>query len=379
MNTILALGFTSLFTDVGTEMIFPLLPAFLATLGAGPAFLGLLEGAADATAALLKLQSGRLADQQRRRKPFVVFGYGLASAIRPLVGLATLPWQVFAIRVTDRIGKGLRSSPRDLMIAEAAPEGQAGRAFGIHNAMDHAGALLGPVIATALLAAGVPLRTVFLGAFVPGLLAVFAVSFAKETAPQAPQAPPVGAKPAKIPLPPVLKRYLGVLAFFSLGNSSDILLILRAQDLGVKLSAVPLLWALLSLSKMLSAAYGGGLSDRVPRRRLIILGWLVFALTYLGFVLATEAWQAWALFAVYGAYHGLTEPVEKALVKDLAPEEARGRAYGLYNFWSGIMALVAGVLCGALWQSLGAGVALGFGAATALCSAIALPAYVFRK
>lgn len=376
-STIVALGFTSLFTDIGTEMIFPLLPAFLATLGAGPAFLGILEGAADATASLLKLYSGARADRQPRKKPFVVFGYALASLVRPLAGLATLPWHVFLIRISDRIGKGLRSSPRDLMLASAAPPGEAGRAFGFHNAMDHAGALLGPLIATLLVAAGLELRAIFFLAFIPGALAVAAVLLAKEP----PAAPPVAdaaVRPdvvrAKLPRP--LQRYLFVVALFSLGNSSDAFLLIRAQELGVSISSLPLLWAALSAVKMVSASIGGSLSDRVPRARLIGLGWGVYALSYVLLAQATEAWQVWALFALYGTYYGLSEPVEKALIKDLAPEAVRGRAYGIYNFLAGIMALAAGLLTGGIWQRLGAGAALHCGAAIALVAALLLMAWV---
>lgn len=374
-STIIALGFTSFFTDVGTEMIFPLLPAFLATLGAGPAFLGILEGAADATASLLKLYSGARADRRPKKKPFVVFGYALASLVRPLAGLAILPWHVFLIRVTDRIGKGLRSSPRDLMLASAAPPGEAGRAFGFHNAMDHAGALLGPLVATALVATGLELRTIFFWAFVPGVLAVVAVILAKEPPSSAPAAPE--AAPAlPVPLPGALRRYLFVVALFSLGNSSDAFLLIRAQELGVSISTLPLLWAALSAVKMVSAWIGGNLSDRVPRARLIGLGWGVYALSYVLLAQATQAWHVWALFALYGTYYGLSEPVEKALIKDLAPEAARGRAYGIYNFLAGIMALAAGLLTGAIWQNLGAQTALITGAAIALVAALLLMVWV---
>lgn len=376
-STIIALGFTSLFTDIGTEMIFPLLPAFLATLGAGPAFLGILEGAADATASLLKLYSGARADRRPKKKPFVVFGYALASLVRPLAGLATLPWHVFLIRITDRIGKGLRSSPRDLMLASAAPPGEAGRAFGFHNAMDHAGALIGPLIATALVASGLELRAVFFWAFVPGVLAVVAVILAKEPPSAVSAAPASEAAPAlAAALPGALRRYLFVVALFSLGNSSDAFLLIRAQELGVGISTLPLLWAALSAVKMVSAWVGGSLSDRVPRSRLIGLGWGVYALSYVLLAEATQAWQVWALFLLYGTYYGLSEPVEKALIKDLAPEAARGRAYGIYNFLAGIMALAAGLLTGAIWQKLGAQTALITGAAIALFAALLLMVWV---
>ncbi|HWA76233.1 MAG TPA: MFS transporter [Polyangiaceae bacterium] len=373
-TAIVALGLTSLFTDVGTELIFPLLPVFLASLGASTTFIGLIEGLADATASFLKLGSGILADRVARKKPLVWTGYALATFTRPLVALAASPLHVLLIRVTDRIGKGIRTSPRDALIAAAARPGEAGRAFGFHSAMDHAGAVLGPLLATALLALGLSLRHVFALALIPGLLALLCLSLAPEPAPApiptpAPTAVPTPASP---PLPPRLLHYLSILFLFSLGNSSDAFLLLRARDLGVQVSLIPLLWTTLNVSKFTSAYLGGAWSDRVPRVRLIVIGWFVYAMTYLAFGLANSAWQAWAIFLVYGAYHGLTEPAEKALVKDLAPERARGRAYGAYNFVIGVAAVPAGLLMGFLWQRFSPFTALAAGSALSFAASLAL-------
>lgn len=371
---IIALGFTSLFNDIGTEMIFPLLPAFVASLGAAPAFLGLVEGLADATSSLLKLGSGYIAER-RSKKPIVLFGYGLASLVRPLVGLATAPWHVLVVRVTDRVGKGIRTAPRDALIADSIPKEQAGRAFGFHSAMDHAGAVLGPLLATALLALGWQVRSVFWFALAPGLLTMLAMLTVREPQPARASAPVAGAAAASPPaavLPTSLRRYFAILALFSLGNSSDAFLLLRAKDLGVKVVSIPLLWAALSLAKVLSARYGGIWSDRIARPKLIVAGWAVYAATYLAFGVASQPWQAWALFLIYGVYYGLTEPAEKALVRDLAPTEARGRAYGFYNFIVGICAVPAGLLMGWLWQTWSPLVALASGAALALAAAILL-------
>lgn len=369
--TVVVLGLTSFFGDVGSEMIFPLLPGFLATLGAGATFLGLVEGIADATASLLKLGSGYLADRVSRRKPLVVLGYGIAALARPLMAAATLPGHVLAVRVTDRVGKGIRTAPRDVLIASAALPGEAGRAFGFHRAMDHAGAVVGPLVATLLLGFGLGLRTVFWVAAIPGVIAVLCVLLVREAPPAL---EPVRTAPAtKLEsLPAHLKSYLAVLLLFSLGNSSDAFLLLRARDLGIRVTAIPLLWTVLHVSKLVSSYLGGAWADRIPRARLIALGWLIYAMTYMGLGSAGSAWQAWALFLFYGIYYGLTEPAERALVKDLARERVQGRAFGLYNFIVGVSAIPASLLMGFLWETYGPGTALGLGAAVAAASAVVL-------
>ena len=367
---VIALGVTSLFADIGSEMIFPLLPLFVASLGASTTFLGLVEGLADATSSLLKLASGAFADRAPRKKPIVLFGYSIAALARPLVSLATAPWQVLAVRVTDRVGKGLRSSPRDVLIAASVPKEETGRAFGFQRAMDHAGAVLGPLVATALLASGIPVRRVFGLAIIPGLLSVLAVTTVREPKAAALPAPQPATGPRR--LPRSLRSYLAICFLFSLGNSSDVFLLLRARDLGVPTAVIPLLWSALHVAKLVSSYLGGSWSDRIARRKLIAAGWLVYAATYLGFAFATRSWHAWALFLIYGAYYGLTEPAEKALVKDLSPAELRGRAYGLYNFIVGISAIPAGLFMGFLWQAFSPLTALSAGAAIAAVSAAAL-------
>jgi MFS family permease len=369
--TVIALGVTSFFTDVGSEMIFPLLPVFVASLGVSTAFLGFVEGMADATSSLLKLASGYVADRARRNKPLVLVGYGIATLVRPLVALATAPWHVLAVRVTDRVGKGVRAAPRDVLIAASVSRDDAGRAFGFHRAMDHAGAVVGPLIATLLLSLGVPLRTVFWAALIPGLVSVLAVATVREPEVQAHE-PTDRVSAAHGRLPSSLRSYFGILVLFALGNSSDAFLLLRAKDLGVPTATLPLLWAVFHVAKVVSAYVGGGWSDRIARAKLIVAGWCVYAATYLAFGLATQPWQSWPLFIVYGTYYGLTEPAEKALVKDLAPEALRGRAYGFYNFLTGVCALPAGVLTGWLWQTWSPLVALGAGAACATAASAAL-------
>lgn len=372
--TVLALGATSFFTDVASEAVFPLLPGFLALLGAGPTFLGLLEGVADAVSALLKYLAGARSDKTGQKKGLVLFGYGLATVVRPLLALATSPFHVLAIRTTDRVGKGLRSAPRDALLAGAVDAKDSGRAFGFHRAMDHAGAVVGPLLATALLFFGVSVRTVFALTLVPGLLAVASIFLVKEPAPAAAQAP-TAAGPAA-PLPSRLKHLLGLLFLFALANSSDAFLLLRARELGTPETWLPTLWLLLHLSKMWWAARGGAWSDTMPRHRLVLAGWAVYAVSYALLAAAWQGWQVWVVLVAYGAFAGLTEPVEKAMVKDLAPAAARGRAFGLYHGLLGAAAIPAGLLTGALWQTFGAPAALLTGAGVAAIAAVGLVAWV---
>ncbi len=368
---VLALGLTSLLTDVASEMIVPLLPALLISMNASASMLGLVEGVATAVSSLLQLGSGWIADRMSKKKPLVLFGYGLAAFARPFMAIAAVPAHVLAIRIVDRIGKGIRTAPRDAIISLAAVKGEEGRAFGFHRAMDHAGAVLGPLVATALLARGWELRDVFWAAAVPGALAVVSVMVLREPSAPAVVAPVKQAREAA-PVSRALATYLGVLTFFALGNSSDTFLLLRARELGVPLAALPLLWAVLHASKVGSTWLFGAMSDRMDRARLVRLGWMIYALCYVALGAATAAWHVWAIFVVYGVYTGLTEPVEKAMVKALAPPSAQGRAFGLYNMVVGITAVPAGLLTGWLWDELGAFVALSTGAAIALVASILL-------
>jgi len=373
-RTVIALGAVSLLTDASSEMIYPLLPVFLASvLGAGPVAIGAIEGAAESVAALLKLASGWWSDRLPRRKPLVVAGYGLASLVRPLVGLAQSVPQVAVIRLIDRVGKGIRGAPRDALIADAVEPGLRGRAFGFHRAADHLGAVIGPVVAWVLFAwAGLQLRTVFLLAGVPAALAVVTLLVGVRESERAPVTGAGRARLSRGGLTRPFWAYLLVLLLFTLGNSTDALLILRATELGVSQSMVLLLWAMLHVVKSASSTPGGILSDRVGRRPLIVGGWVVYALVYLGFAAAAEAWHAWALFAVYGVYFGLTEGVEKALVADLVPGAVRGTAFGWYNLTIGLAAFPASLLFGALWQAFGAPVAFMTGAGLALVASAAL-------
>ncbi|HEX4457527.1 MAG TPA: MFS transporter [Polyangia bacterium] len=375
-SIVLWFGVVSLLTDVGTEMIYPLLPMFLAdVLHAPRTFIGAVEGAAEATASLVKLVSGRWSDRLRRRKPLTVAGYGLSSLVRPLVGLALRPWHVLATRVVDRVGKGLRGSPRDALLADATRPEERGRAYGFHQAMDNAGALIGPLLATALIAFGLGLRHVFLLAAVPGALAMTTLLFGVR---EEPTAQPVARKstesttkpPAAPKLGSTLHRYFVAVALFGLGNSSDAFLLLRAQQVGVAVALVPLLWMAHNGTKAALSTWGGALSDRIGRRRVIVAGWLLYAATYLAFGFASRPWQIWALFVFYGLYYSLVEGAEKALVAELTPEGARGRAFGWFNAVVGLAALPASLAFGALVDHAGARAAFTASAALAALASL---------
>ena len=373
-RNVVALAVVSFLTDVSSEMTYPLLPVFLHTvLGASATTIGVIEGAAESTAALLKLWSGWLSDRVPRRKPLVLAGYGLASAVRPLIGFAQSALQVFAARMSDRVGKGIRTSPRDALIADSVDPSIRGRAFGFHRAADNAGACVGPLLAFALLRWGhIDLRHVFLWTAVPGALAVAALVFGvreggREEKPQTP-----GGLDLRVPLGKRFWLFLGVLLLFTLGNSTDAFLLLRATNLGVAPFLLPILWAMLSLVKSAASTPGGALSDRIGRKPLLVAGWLVYAAVYFGLAHARETWHAWALFAVYGLYFGLTEGVEKALVADLVPPDRRGAAFGWYNLALGLGALPASLIFGALWDRKGPATAFGFGASMALLAALGI-------
>jgi MFS family permease len=372
----MALAVVSFLTDVSSEMIYPLLPVFLTTvLGANASFIGAIEGAAETTAALLKLASGWWSDRVRRRKPLVLAGYAIASAMRPLVALATSASQVLVIRVADRVGKGIRNAPRDALIAESVDPSIRGRAFGFHRAADHAGGVLGPLIAFAVLTWQIAdLRTVFWLAAIPGLLSVLVVAIGVRDIPRS--AGPGETPPLDLtrPLDARFWRVLAVIFVFTLGNSTDAFLLLRASQLGVPVALAPILWAALHLVKSAASTPGGALSDRIGRRPTLIMGWMLYAAVYVGFALADRAWHAWALFAVYGVFFGLTEGSERALIADLVALERRGTAFGWYNLAIGLGALPASLLFGFVWDRAGPATAFTMGASLALAAALGLVA-----
>lgn len=377
-KNIFFLSLTSFLNDVSNEIIYPLLPIFLTTvLGAGTAFVGLVEGVAETTASLLKLFSGWFSDKIKKRKVFVVFGYTLSSVTRPLMALAISPWNVLMIRFIDRVGKGLRNSPRDALIADSCGADEKGKSFGFNRAMDHVGAMVGSLVVFILLL-GVTknYRLIFALASIPALLAVIVVAFfTSEVVPQNKRGQfSTRNLSSQRELSPFANKKFKVFLFavfiFTLGNSSDAFLLLRAKSLGVGLVFIPMLWFLLHLVKSITSTPSGVISDKFGRRRIILLGWLIYSLVYFGFGFAKSQYQIWLLFGVYGLFYGLTEGVERALVADLVPQEVRGRAYGIYNFIIGIAALPASLLMGILWQSFGPKAAFLFGASLALVAAL---------
>ena len=385
-RNVVILGFVSLLNDGASEMIYPLMPVFLtAVLGAGPQALGVIEGIAESTASLLKLYSGYLSDRVKKRKGWIVAGYSLSNVVRPLIAFSTSWFHVLALRFSDRVGKGLRTSPRDAIIADSTPAAFRGKAYGFHRAMDHSGAIIGPLAATALLLVYHDnLKTIFLLSVIPGTLAVGMLLFGLK---ENPAAEPKSAASSSAfnfrsslrEMPVGFQKFLFIILVFTLGNSTDAFLLLRAQQLGVPVTLLPMIWVVLHIVKMVSSVPGGIASDRIGRKKVIVAGYVVYALVYAGFGAATEHWQAWALFAAYGIYFGLTEGVEKALVADFAPQHLRGSAFGLYHLTIGVGAFPASLLFGFVWQRFSSAAAFGMGAGLALLAGALLSLLNVKK
>ena len=372
-RTVIALGLVSLFNDASGEIIYPLLPLFLTdTLGASKTFVGLVEGIAESVSSLLKLPAGWYSDRLTKRKGVVILGYSIASIIRPCLALATAASQVLALRFIDRLGKGLRSAPRDAMIADAAPIESRGMAFGFHRAMDHTGAIVGALVAAWLVSIyQSDYRKIFWVAAIPGLITLVILIFVVREEPRSAEWKVTNTK-LSFDLSVFsleFKQVMGVVFLFTLSNSSDAFLLLRASQSGISNAMIPLLWAALHVSKALSSIIGGGLADRFGKRRLILSGMILYALIYVCFALTTSSVLVWILFLIYGIYFGLCEGAEKALIADLVDPNLRGTAYGLYNFVIGVGALPASLLLGWLWQEFGASTALLVSAGISLAAA----------
>ena len=375
-------GLVSLFNDFASEMVYPLLPAFLTTaLGAGPAALGALDGAADLASSVAKLGSGRLADKPRARGPLVVLGYAVAGVVRPVIAVAGTAWHVIALRATDRIGKGIRTPPRDAMIATATPPELQGRAFGFQRSLDHVGAVLGPLAAWWLLASGrLDVRGVIAASAVPAVLVLVLAIVAVRTVGGGrgrTETDGVPAPPRPSATDPVrLRPPLFAIAAFYFLRIPETLLILHAQRLGVSVAAVTLLWAALHVVRSASSFAGGVMSDRVGEGRTLRLGWLAYAALVLAFAASDGPVQAWLVFLALGVVAGLTEAPERALVSRLAGKRV-GSGFGNYHALAGVAALAGGVLLGVAFEQWGAELALGLSSAAALALAGLAP-YALR-
>jgi MFS family permease len=379
-RNVFLLGVVSLCTDASSEMIYPLVPLFLTqTLGAPMAIVGVIEGLAEATASLLKGISGWLSDRLGRRRPLVLAGYGLAAVSKPLLALAGSWHLVLGARVLDRFGKGLRNAPRDALIADSTEASLQGRAFGFHRSADQIGAVLGPLLALPLLATFQQnYRTLFVVAFIPAALGVGFLTMVRETG----RGRAAGAPRPSFSLrqvTPAFRRFLGITLLFALGNSSDVFLILRAQQLGLSTARIVLLFATFNLTYVLSAYPAGSLSDRLGRKRLLVAGLGVFALVYLGFGVAPAAGWLWLLFGIYGLYMGLTDGIARAFVVDLVAADQRATALGFYAMASGLAAFPASALAGLLWQSYGPPAPFLYGAVLAGLAALLLAKLVARS
>jgi MFS family permease len=399
-RTVKLLGWASCLNDVASEMIYPLLPQFLiAVLGGSRFHLGIIEGVADSAASLLKLWSGwrsdrvgrgkgfvvwgyaigevgrpapsaGWSDRVGRRKGFVVWGYAIAAVARPATGLLRAPWQLFIVRAADRVGKGIRTSPRDALIADATRAAARGRAFGFQRAMDHLGAAIGPVLAAAFLWFWPDaLRVLFVLTLVPGVGVVLLLLVGlRDVEVQSPE--------SKVPsdsrswtlgsFDGRFRLYLLALLVFTLGNSSDAFLLVRAGELGVPTAMLPMLWLAFHVVKSVVSLLAGRVVDRRGAKLPLCAGWFIYAAVYLAFAVATAAWHAWVLFLAYGLFHALTEPAEKTLVANLAGPRQQGLAFGWFNFTIGISALPASVIFGLLYEQFGPLAAFGFGASLAI-------------
>ncbi len=370
--TVVTLGFVSFFNDLASEMVTPLIPLVLAGgLGVGPIVLGLVEGVAEAVSAWLKLWSGGRSDG-RRRKPWVLGGYLLSNLVRPFFGLAGHWVALVCLRATDRVGKGLRSAPRDALVADATPSAMRGAAYGFHRAMDNGGACFGALIAAAAVAwGGLALPEVMLWSAVPGLLGVILIAVVLRELPHARAS--VGPRPRLDwrALPRVLQRYLGLVALFGFARVSETFVMWRGHELGCGTAGLLLLWAVMSLAKSATALLGGHIADRIGPLAMLQLGWLALALGYALLALVDTQYSLWLAGAAFGLLAGLSEGVERALVGALAPAASRGLAFGWYHVLSGAVAIPAGVLFGAVWGEGGAGFAFTLVALVALACAAA--------
>lgn len=349
------LGFVSLFTDISTQMIYPLIPEFLKSIGSGPEILGIIEGVAESTASILRTIFGRMSDKMKNRKLFIYFGYGISTITKPLLFLANAWGPVLAVKFFDRVGKASRSPARDALLSTSVPENRQGISFGFQRAMDRIGAVLGPLLALVILKyAPGNLRLVFLASVIPAVIALFFIIFVKETS----TLPKTKKKRQKAISNPVFVTFMIASIIFSLGNSANSFLILRASDLGLNILLIPVIWMVYNFSSSFFSVVFGKLSDHIGRLPVVIASFIVYTIIYIGFGLTSSLFMIWVLFLAYGIYDGLSDGIYRAYIADLIHPDERGTAYGVYNTGVGLALLPASLLTGYLWDSYGGTVAL---------------------
>ena len=374
-RAVVALGVVSLLTDVSSEMIFSLLPAFLAARFPGaPLVLGTMEGLAELVSSGLKLLSGRWADRTSRLRRLVVAGYVVSASARPLMAVVARWWQPLLVRSADRVGKGVRTSPRDALIARWVPPRERARAFGFHRGMDHLGAALGAAVAMGMTALAFRPEQVFVASAVPGFAAVVALAFTKDPPAPAPDGSSPAPAPGRAKVPPSAWRFLAPVALFGLANSTDAFLLLKLAEQGAAPATLPFAWLLLHVVKSSASYPAGWLADRMGPGRVVLAGWLLYATSYAGLALSPSVPVTLGVMAFYGLYHALSEGAEKSLLTQITPPEAHGSAFGLYHSLSGVAALAAGVLFGALWTREGSAAAFFTAGGTAAGAAVMLMA-----
>ncbi len=376
-KNIFFIGLTSFFTDTATKMVYAIMPLFLMSLGASKTELSLIEGIAESTASVIKALSGWWSDKIRKNKPFMIIGYGITAVLSPVFALATTPLQVLMIRFTERVGKGIRTAPRDSMIAASSECGNRGRSFGFHKAMDNSGAIIGP-----LLAAGILLlyksnyQMVFLIAIIPGILGMMSIIFFVKEA-KAEKMKPIG----RISLKDFPKKYyafLGIAFIFTMGNSTDALLLVKASDVGIEAAFIPIVYMIFNSVSVLFSVPAGILSDKIGRERLIIFGYLLYSAVYFGFGRTSSSTAIVMLFALYGLYSAAADGAQKALVADLIPRDKRGTGLGIYNCLIGMTLLPASIIAGLLYDNINNSVPFYYGSAMAFVAAMLMIIF-YRK
>jgi len=360
-RNVISLGMVSLFTDLSSQMVYPLIPTFLAALGVSPAILGLIEGIAESTASLFRTVFGRMSDKLQKRKIFIIFGYGLSAISRPFFYIASHWTTVMAIRFSDRIGKAARTPSRDALISTSIHPSIKGKAFGFHRAMDRIGAIGGPLLAMLVLyllrntmSELNALKTTFLISVIPGLIALIFIKFAKENK-TITKMIEKKKRTAMLNAPFIL--FLVANAFFALGNSSNAFLILKAQEVDIAIFLIPVLWVVYNIVCTISSPILGSLSDKVGRKPIIVTSFIYYAIIYVLFGFANQAWMVWVLFAAYGIFYGLSDGIFRAYVADIVEEENRATAYGVLNTVIGIFLLPASVLMGLVWTQFNSQIA----------------------